>query len=295
MGIKGTLRPDDGGNQLKKIAMLLTLVLCLMAAGTAMAAVQFVDCTPEESFFASATAKNVTITVKSSLPNKKPYMTREDESSSILDITGEYRLNFSPAVDYDVFEDEIANQTPTSTYGVERILSEIKEAMKAEMSGYFNDGDIVNYMFLDAEGEAMTIYESQAQGWNKMNVPEQGEGVDQKIWAASVAGIVDYSHFGHAVKKMQVLYSTYTITTTNKSNDTLNLIIDKVPIQMTDDGVQMTFNHLSPVMIAWTEAPVSAPLDVPETGDSSSLPGLFLLLGMSVAAMGAMKLRRREN
>jgi len=46
MGIKGTLRPDDGGNQLKKIAMLLTLVLCLMAAGTAMAAVQFVDCTP---------------------------------------------------------------------------------------------------------------------------------------------------------------------------------------------------------------------------------------------------------
>jgi len=78
--------------------------------------------------------------------------------------------------------------------------------------------------------------------------------------------------------------------------------IDYPEPSIVDDGkkVKVTFNHLTPVVFAWVPGvpPVAAPLeapDMPSTGDSSSLPGLFVLLGMSMAALGAMKLRRREN
>ena len=74
-------------------------------------------------------------------------------------------------------------------------------------------------------------------------------------------------------------------------------------------SAEITFDHLTPIAIAWIPAaeppvvvpPVAAPLlppaaaDMPSTGDSSSLPGMFILLGMSMAAFAAMKLRRRED
>ena len=65
-------------------------------------------------------------------------------------------------------------------------------------------------------------------------------------------------------------------------------------------SVKVKFNHMTPIAFAWIpeETPVAAPLeapDMPSTGDDGNLAMLFVLLGVSVAALGAMKLRRREN
>jgi len=276
---------------MKKLAALLAFSLCLMMAGTAMAAVYFEDCTPKESFSVPATV-NI----------KKVDMSQDTTySERIQKISNEYRLSFIPAKNYNVFEDEIsAGSTPASTYGPERALKDIKENMLNKMSSYFEDGAIVKYMFFDAEAEVWaTCKESGTDKepidhWHAINVPDRTDSHNHLVWADSAMGTVDYSYFDGPLTGIKMIYSDYNIRSVD-GEYVLFQNTEEVPIKLTNAGVQMTFNHLSPVMIAWTEAPVSAPLDVPETGDSSSLPGLFILLGMSVAAMGAMKLRRREN
>ena len=136
--------------------------------------------------------------------------------------------------------------------------------------------DDFKYMLVDARG---------LQNGDRINVP-QVDGI--RYLTADFAS----SFFG-GDKIKQIVAGFYNYG---------NYFVQGYDCDLAADGmsVNVKFDHLTPVIFAWIpdNTPVAAPLqapDMPSTGDSSSLPGLFILLGMSIAAMGAMKLRRREN
>ena len=173
-------------------------------------------------------------------------------------------------------------------------MSDIRKAMQEELARHFEDGETVKYMYFDVECEAYVETYGEEMEWQDMGVPTHKDGC---VWAASLTGTADYSLFGGKPKKVKAVYSAFTLSKENNSGE-FSANVNGVDLVETNAGLQMTFKHLSPVMIAWTEYPAAAQLeapDMPSTGDSSSLPGLFILLGLSIAAMGAMKLRRREN
>lgn len=210
--------PMMGGNQMKKIAALLALALCLMVAGTAMA---------QTEVTISAT------TIPASGSDGNEYMIRINPEGSSLpeeDIIKYIRSKFGNAEFKFMRFDAIALKDGDQVY----VPTEVGSLTKEFDASFFYEDGIQQFI---------AFYYSYT------------DGKIHDYAAGPIAG-------GKKVK--------------------------------------VEFNHLTPVVFAWVPGipPVAAPLeapDMPSTGDSSSLPGLFILLGMSVAAMGAMKLRRREN
>lgn len=251
---------------MKKIAMLLALLLCLMTAATAMA--DFTIPADVEGF-------------------GHKYYYRDEEFAD------DYQLSFSSGdsawFKEDWGTDILFDSDEPQGMQEAQLAQMLKEEMLKAMEAYF-DGEF-NYALYDVEAKVMDLY---GEYWS-MDVPERSDG-RSGLWASSATGTVGNEHFGGAVDKVVALYATF-----SGDNNPPTLTIQPVKsAKIVNDGVEMTFDHLSPVMIAWTNKPVAAPLQppvegLPQTGDSSSLPGLFILLGMSLAAFGAMKLRRREN
>lgn len=251
---------------MKKLAMMLVLALCLMTAATAMA-----------DFTIRADVKGF----------------GHNSSYNEEELANDYQLSFSSG-DSTWFKEDWG--TDILSYSDEpqgmqeaQLAQMLKEEMLKAMEAYF-DGEF-NYALYDVEAKVM--YGRDNEYWS-MDVPKRRDD-RPGLWASSATGTVGNEHFGGAVDKVVALYATFS----GYGNPPTLTIQPVESAKIVDGGVEMTFTHLSPVMIAWTNKPIAAPLQppvegLPQTGDNSSLPGLFILLGMSVAAFGAMKLRR-EN
>ena len=219
---------------MKKIAMLLALMLCVMMAGTAMAA---------ESIDA-----------------------RETEVPADGSDGRTYTLRIAPYRTYYAFlTDEFRN--------------DIKEHIKKTFGS-----ENYKYMYFDA--------------WSL----DEGEEIEVPHRVDKLTKEFDASFFGErGIEQFMAFYyngSKVEDYEAGKLADYTTAVVDG------KKKVRVVFDHLTPVVFAWipgepeygpaVAAPLQAP-DMPNTGDNSSLPGLFILLGMSAAAFGAMKMRRREN
>lgn len=219
---------------MKKIAMLLALMLCVMMAGTAMAA---------DNIYA-----------------------RETEVPADGSNGRTYTLRISPYETYYAF-----------------LTNEFSDDIKKHIKETFGSENY-KYMYFDA--------------WS---LDEDGI-IEVPRDVAELTKEFDASFFGErGIEQFMAFYysgNTSEDYKPGKLADYTTAVVDG------KKKVRVVFNHLTPVVFAWipgepeygpaVAAPLQAP-DMPSTGDSSSLPGLFILLGMSIAAMGAMKLRRREN
>ena len=275
---------------MKKIAALLALVLCVMMATTAMAERSE---HPDGTFYEPATAKNPNYATKEGASDGGEH----NSASDIGSILNQFQSVFKPASEQMLEDDVEPETTPYSDYEndpnkrKQKLYNDVQQAMSQALSSYFTEDELVQKVFLICEAEAFVKMQDGENSWHYMQV---GSDTDRRVWADRVTGTISYDHFGGQVKKVKALYADVNIA----QGGVLQIKIDDAGATITDDGVEVSFDHLSPVMIAWTLEPVAAPLeapDMPSTGDSSSLPGLFILLGLSIAAMGAMKLRRREN
>jgi len=270
---KGRSVPMMEEYRMKKIAMLLALALMLCAMMTTAMAGEIAD------FTIPATAEDFGY-----------YSNIETNRGGKF--SGKHRLEFWSDTDFreDWTKDAYNCGSAPVTPGETELTEMLKNAMYAEISKNFA-GIEFKYMFYDVEATTQMTIEGGGDEWYPMDVPKRNKSNQSGVWAESVTGTLGYKYFGGAVDQVVAYYAEF--ETPVHSN---NLKIEKVKsVEIVNDGVKMTFNHLSPVMIAWTNKAVAAPVNVPQTGDSSSLPGLFILLGMSVAAFGVMKLRRREN
>lgn len=224
---------------MKKIAALLALVLCLMAAGTAMAA------------------------------------TKVEPKETIVPATS-YGSDSTFHVWIRPLTDGLLGEFSSSAPDV--ITGDLKSYIESYAKEHWNTDDF-KYMLADAralEGD----YDPDNPSGAKTSIP-QDDGV-------SMLTVRLYSDVFGGDKMRDFVSAFYNGNECERYNSAL---------AKNGESVDIDFHHLTPVVFAWIpdNTPVAAPLDVPQTGDSSSLPGLFILLGMSVAAMGAMKLRRREN
>jgi len=296
---------------MKKIAALLALVICLLAAVPAMAM--------------------RTNMVRISLhPGWRQLLPEEGIANTEGNgIHKRLRVELTPLEKSDLHP----GTTPDLDDTENALLAAAKNALNP------GNGETMYYSIMNAQAQIEKVNDY----WEDTNIPDQ-EGDEhqyQRLGATIPFNLFDQYSFDSNDRIAAFVASTD--EPTKWENVKTASCYDRV----NSEGAGMLYPHLTPMIFAWVpqEDPTAKPLDPPQndpdpddppqdepkpddppqdepkpddppqsepepaatpiptdaaenlpaTGDDGNLAMLFVLLGVSVAALGAMKLRRREN
>lgn len=246
---------------MKKIAALLALVICLLAAVPAMAMrTNMVRVALQHDWRQLLSAEELANTEGNGVHRR-------------------LRVELLPLGQQDIRPGETPDLDDNTK---DALLTAAENALNPR------NGETMYYAIMNAQAQ---IKSENGDNWEDTNIPAQ-TGDDHQY--QSLETTIPFDLFGFDSNDRIAAFVAST------DNNEENVTTEKCYDRMKSEGAGMLFPHLTPMIFAWVpqEGPAAAPLeapDMPSTGDNGNLAMLFVLLGVSVAALSAMKLRRREN
>lgn len=247
---------------MKKIAALLALVICLLAAVPAMA----------------MRTNMVRVALQHDWRQLLP--AEEIANTEGNGVHRRLRVELLPLEKQDLHPVE----TPD--------LDDTENALLAAAENALNprNGETMYYAIMNAQAQ---IKSENGDDWKNTNIPAQ-EGDEHQY--KQLGATIPFDLFGFDSNDRIAAF----VASANDPEQWNDVKTASCYDRVNSKGAGMLFPHLTPMIFAWVpqEGPVAAPLeapDMPSTGDNGNLAMLFVLLGVSVAALSAMKLRRREN